>query len=222
MSAANVFFIAGAPGMGKTSLIQWLILERQLSRVITMDHYAADTDGIKVDEVVIENLPLALKRISELSGSGSWSLGYVPNEGSEPEEAAPLAHAAYERAATLIIDEAHSVCGQHTVADEVLKIARRGRHRGARLILATLRPADVHRALTSHSERAFFWMKEPADREYVRRTLGDGAAQIVRALQPGQFVYDYLQTTRLCKIEWKRSVPVVTTIRELTPEEVEG
>lgn len=219
---SNVFFTCGAPGQGKTSLIRALRIARNLQRVITCDPYGDQPDGIETDGVVVGDLAFALKKLDQLLGDGRWSLGFVPSETGAAYEADLLARAAYLRGATLIVDEAHESCGHNTVGEHVLRLARKGRHVGARIWLATLRPADVSRALTAHSERAFFWLKEPADREYVRKTLGAGAERIVKSLQPGEFLYDSGRTSQLCRVEWKKGVPLVTKICGVSQDELEG
>lgn len=221
MTLPNVCGVFGAPGQGKSTFLRAQIRDRGVRRYITVDPWATDPDGIEVDAIVVGDLGLALREIAKLPGDTRWSFGFVPREGEESEAAGLLARAAFARGATLIVDEAHEAAGQHTAAPELLRIARRGRHVGSRLWLASLRPADVHRSLTSGSERVFFWLEEPTDREYVRRTVGKGAERIVSELEPGHFLYKCGKIALLGRIHYENNEPQISKLRDLTDSELQ-
>lgn len=82
---------------------------------------------------------------------------------------------------TVILEEAHDLCSRTAAGYWLLRCARRGRHRGMKLVWVSQRCQTVHTALTSNTScYAFFrGINEPADLEHIRERCGEDVIECI-------------------------------------------
>lgn len=72
---------------------------------------------------------------------------------------------------------------------EVKNIFQRGRHYGISALVATQRPRDVHRVVTSQSDMiAAFRQHEPRDAEYLGNVMRSDAVELLQGLRPRNYL----------------------------------
>lgn len=170
-------------GQGKSRLV-WDLLQADLPpRLILWDpmqeYDPGAMKGGRPIGVTIRSYTVALRYIGHADRPlDRFRVIYRP-EYDEPshkylEHMARIAYAAGD--CTFVLDEASMAVSAWKISPALARIVEQGRHRNVSLILATRRPADIPKKVTSQADTVFIGaMHEAADLKYFRDCFGPRA-----------------------------------------------
>lgn len=176
--------VAGSRGTGKTTAVRALLRERRVRRRLILDPLADYREGIDVERVV-SSAEAFDAYIADVTPRAEFSVAWIPDQDSEADIAAALADVAWQLGdCVLVLEEAHDACNARTAPDELIRLAKRGRHANVGLWACSQRPSDVHpsiRAELAAHEAFVLRLAEARDLEVLAARRGrDFAAAVAR------------------------------------------
>ncbi len=167
-----VISVFGRKGCGKSTLVKEIVDEAP--RVIvfdTMGEYTRKRDH------PVESFELAMMELGRIQHKNRFRLvlRLVDNE-----DALAAMRVAFDVGDCLfVVEETSFYCSPSYLPPELAQFVRYGRHRGIDQIYVSRRPAEIHRDLTAQSDLIVsFQQREPADIEYLRRSMGPEADRL--------------------------------------------
>jgi hypothetical protein len=179
-SSCPVIAIFGRRGTGKTTKLRELM--RRAPRLFVFDHMA-EFQTEPGAEVHYE-LAAAILRLKRSSSGGLARVVFTPASQVTPELFDLACRVPFAiHGLTFVVDEIDSLAGSVNppAPESFRRLIHFGRHIGCATIVASRRPADVPRLLSSQATRVIcFAQTEPADLKWLRSVVGPRADELPR------------------------------------------
>lgn len=181
--------IAGARGTGKTSLIWALLIQRNQRRRIISDplqDYQAGEIGCPV-EFSTGSIKEFKNYMDDVKPDEAFSVAFVPGDDLTEEDAALFLaeYSWYTKNCTFVLEEAYCVASQHKANEEIIKLMKRGRHRGVSVWCVSQRPSDINTSIRAELRAQESWvlrLAEENDLAMLARRRGPEFAERVSYL----------------------------------------